>query len=132
MSKEPLRSETNCLNCNPTGAHRFCPHCGQENTVTRITFHHLFTHFFQDLTHYDNKFWKTIIYLLFKPASVTKAYTSGKRLSFLPPMRLYIFTSFVTFLLISLCGKKQIRTICRSGVRPGVTEIRAGTSSVPQ
>jgi hypothetical protein len=102
MSKEKLRSQTNCLNCNQKVEHRFCPHCGQENTITRISFHHLFTHFFQDLTHYDNKFWKTIIYLLFKPASVTKAYTSGKRLSFLPPMRLYIFTSFITFFLLSL------------------------------
>ncbi|HSQ45662.1 MAG TPA: DUF3667 domain-containing protein [Lutibacter sp.] len=109
MSKEPLRSETNCLNCNQEVAHRFCPHCGQENTVTRITFYHLFTHFFQDLTHYDNKFWKTIIYLLFKPASVTKAYTSGKRLSFLPPFQLYIFTSFVTFLLISLFPAENVK-----------------------
>jgi len=102
MSKEKLRSETNCLNCNQKVEHRFCPHCGQENTITRITFHHLFTHFFKDLTHYDNSFWRTIVYLLFKPAAVTKAYTLGKRLSFLPPMRLYIFTSFITFLLISL------------------------------
>ena len=102
MSKEKLRLETNCLNCNQKVEHRFCPHCGQENTVTRITFHHLFTHFFKVLTHYDNSFWRTIVYLLFKPAAVSKAYISGKRKSFLAPMRLYIFTSFVTFFLISL------------------------------
>ncbi len=125
MSKEPIRSETNCLNCNQKVMHRFCPHCGQENTVTRITFHHLFTHFFQDLTHYDNKFWKTIIYLLFKPAAVTKAYTSGKRLSFLPPMRLYIFTSFVTFLLISLFPAKnaEIMTSAKSKVENAVPKF---------
>jgi len=44
----------------------------------------------------------TIFYLLFKPAALSKAYTSGKRKSFLAPMRLYIFTSFITFLLLSL------------------------------
>ena len=102
MAKEKIRSENNCLNCNKKVEHRFCPHCGQENSETKITFHHLFTHFFQDLTHYDNSFWRTIFYLLFKPAAVSKAYTSGKRKSFLAPMRLYIFTSFITFLLISL------------------------------
>lgn len=109
MSKEKLRWETNCLNCNQKVEHRFCPHCGQENTEIRITFHHLFTHFFQDLTHYDNSFWRTIIYLLFKPAAVSKAYTSGKRKSFLAPMRLYIFTSFVTFLLISLFPSENVK-----------------------
>ncbi|MDO9276347.1 MAG: DUF3667 domain-containing protein [Lutibacter sp.] len=102
MSKEKLRSETNCLNCNHIVEQRYCPNCGQENTVIRKSFYHLFIHFFENLTHYDNSFWRTIFYLLFKPAAVTKAYTSGKRTSFLPPMRLYIFTSFVTFLLISL------------------------------
>jgi len=102
MSKEKLRSETNCLNCNHEVENRYCPNCGQQNTEIKITFHHLFTHFFKDLTHYDNSFWRTIIYLLFKPAAVSKAYTSGQRLSFLPPMKLYFFTSFVTFLLISL------------------------------
>ncbi|WP_372769239.1 DUF3667 domain-containing protein [Lutibacter sp.] len=102
MSKEKLRLETNCLNCNHEVKERYCPNCGQQNTEIKVTFHHLFTHFFKDLTHYDNSFWRTIIYLLFKPAAVSKAYTSGQRLSFLPPMRLYIFTSFVTFLLISL------------------------------
>ncbi|MBK5209373.1 MAG: DUF3667 domain-containing protein [Flavobacteriaceae bacterium] len=102
MSKEKLRSETNCLNCNHVVEKRYCSNCGQENSEIRVTFHHLFTHFFQDLTHYDNSFWRTIIYLLFKPAAVTKAYTSGQRLSFLPPMRLYIFTSFITFFILSL------------------------------
>lgn len=102
MSKEKLRSETNCLNCNHVVEKRYCSNCGQENTEIRVTFHHLFSHFFKDLTHYENSFWRTIFYLLFKPAAVTKAYTSGQRLSFLPPMRLYIFTSFVTFFLISL------------------------------
>lgn len=102
MSKEKIRSETNCLNCNHVVEKRYCSNCGQENSEIKVTFHHLFSHFFQDLTHYDNSFWRTIFYLLFKPAAVTKAYTSGQRLSFLPPMRLYIFTSFITFFLLSL------------------------------
>ena len=101
MSKEKLRIDKNCLNCQQTVKHRYCPHCGQENTEITKSFHHLFTHFFEDLTHYDSSFWKTIIYLFFKPAALTKEYLSGKRLSFLAPIRLYIFISFITFFLIS-------------------------------
>jgi len=102
MSKEKLRIDKTCLNCNHVVEQRYCPHCGQENIKTSPTFHHLFIHFFEDLTHYDNAFWRTIFYLFFKPAALTKAYVEGKRLSFLAPVRLYIFISFITFLLISL------------------------------
>lgn len=100
MSRSALRKDKTCLNCNYVVENRFCPHCGQENTDTRKTFHHLFVHFFEDLTHYENSFWKTIRNLFFKPAALTKEYLSGKRLSYLAPVRLYIFISFVTFFLI--------------------------------
>ncbi|WP_445452603.1 DUF3667 domain-containing protein [Flavobacterium sp. 25HG05S-40] len=102
MSRSPLRKDKTCLNCRYVVENRFCPNCGQENTDTRKTFHHLFVHFFEDLTHYENSFWKTIRNLLVKPAALTKEYLSGKRLSYLAPVRLYIFISFVTFFVISV------------------------------
>ncbi|MEI7510157.1 MAG: DUF3667 domain-containing protein [Flavobacterium sp.] len=100
--KNPLRKDKTCLNCNHVVAERFCPNCGQENTDTRKTFFHLFVHFFEDLTHYENAFWKTIKNLILKPSSLTKEYLSGKRMSYLAPVRLYIFISFVTFFLITV------------------------------
>jgi hypothetical protein len=102
MSKSILRKDKTCLNCNYVVGNRFCPNCGQENTDTRKTFYHLFVHFFEDLTHYENAFWKTIKNLLLKPAALTKEYLSGKRLSYLAPVRLYIFISFITFFLITI------------------------------
>ena len=105
--KSPIRKDKTCLNCNHVVAERFCPNCGQENTDTRKTFYHLFVHFFEDLTHYENAFWKTIRNLLFKPAALTKEYLSGKRLSYLAPVRLYIFISFVTFLFINVLTSSE-------------------------
>jgi len=102
MSKSHLRKDKTCLNCRHVVEQRFCPNCGQENTESRKTFHHLFVHFFEDLTHYENAFWRTIKNLLFKPSSLTKEYLSGKRLSYLAPVRLYIFISFITFFLITV------------------------------
>jgi hypothetical protein len=90
------------LNCGHQVAERFCPNCGQENIESRKTFHHLFVHFFEDLTHYENAFWRTIRNLLFKPSALTKEYLSGKRLSYLAPVRLYIFISFITFFFITI------------------------------
>ncbi len=106
MAKEPIRLEKTCLNCNDTVEQRFCPNCGQENIETRKSFYHIFTHFIKDLTHYDNTFWKTIYNLIFKPAALSKAYISGKRLYYLNPTRLYIFTSFMTFLILSVFSTK--------------------------
>lgn len=102
MSHSPIRKDKTCLNCRHVVEQKFCPNCGQENTDSRKTFHHLFIHFFEDLTHYENAFWRTIKNLLFKPSSLTKEYLSGKRLSYLAPVRLYIFISFITFLLIAM------------------------------
>lgn len=111
--KSPLRKDKTCLNCNYVVDSRFCPNCGQENTDTRKTFHHLFIHFFEDLTHYENAFWKTIKNLLLKPASLTKEYLSGKRLSYLAPVRLYIFISFVTFFLMAVLPDNEDKEIIK-------------------
>lgn len=106
MSHNKIREDKTCLNCRHVVEQKFCPNCGQENSDTRKTFHHLFVHFFEDLTHYENAFWKTIKNLLFKPSTLTKEYLSGKRLSYLAPVRLYIFISFITFLLIAMFPSK--------------------------
>ena len=96
-----LRADKTCLNCGHQVEERYCPQCGQENIETRQPFHFLFTHFFEDLTHYDGQFWGTIKNLLFKPGKLTNAYLEGKRQMFVPPVKLYIFVSFVTFLFVA-------------------------------
>lgn len=106
MGKGLIRQDKTCLNCNYTVKERFCPNCGQENTETRKSFYHIFSHFFKDFTHYDNAFWRTIYNLLFKPAALSRAFMSGKRLYYLDPIRLYIFISFITFFIISVFPNK--------------------------
>jgi len=114
MSHNKIREDKTCLNCRHVVEQKFCPNCGQENSDTRKTFHHLFVHFFEDLTHYENAFWKTIKNLLVKPSTLTKEYLSGKRLSYLAPVRLYIFISFITFLLIAMFPNKVSEEINKS------------------
>ncbi len=99
MSHQPLRTENNCLNCGQEVPYRFCSHCGQENIESRMSFWSLVAHFFEDLTHYEGKFWKTLKQLFFKPGQLTLSFLEGKRNASLPPVRLYIFVSFLTFFL---------------------------------
>ncbi|HEX9981002.1 MAG TPA: DUF3667 domain-containing protein [Flavobacterium sp.] len=100
--KKNLRTDRTCLNCYSVVEKRFCTNCGQENTETRSSFGHLATHFAEDLTHYDNAFWKTIKYLLVRPGRLTIEYLEGKRQKFVPPVKLYIFINFLTFFLLSV------------------------------
>ena len=107
--KKNYRKDKTCLNCRHVVAQKFCPNCGQENTDVRKTFFHLFVHFFEDLTHYENAFWRTMKNLIIKPAALTKEYLSGKRLSYLAPVRLYIFISFVTFFIVSFLPSTLVK-----------------------
>ncbi len=111
MSKNHIRKDKTCLNCNYVVENKFCPNCGQENSETRKSFHHLFLHFFEDLTHYENAFWKTIKNLLFKPAFLSKEYLAGKRLAYLAPVRLYIFISFITFFLLAILPNEELKHV---------------------
>ncbi|RZJ36638.1 MAG: DUF3667 domain-containing protein [Flavobacterium sp.] len=101
MGKLVVRRDNTCLNCGAEVPEIYCSHCGQENVEVHKSFIHLFSHFIEDLTHYDSGFWKTIKYLLFRPARLTKLYLTGRRKSFVPPVKLYIFINFAAFFLLS-------------------------------
>lgn len=102
MSNHKLRADKECENCGYTVDIAYCSNCGQKNVETRQSFWHLITHFAEDFTHYDSAFWKTIKYLLFRPAKLTIAYLQGYRQKYVAPVKLYIFISFVTFFLPNL------------------------------
>lgn len=106
---DELRQDKTCQNCGHVVNEIYCPSCGQKNIETRQSFVHLIGHFAEDFTHYDTALWKTIKYLLFYPAKLTREYLSGKRQSYVLPVKLYIFTSFITFLLLALVNGYEHR-----------------------
>lgn len=99
MSHIPQRKEKDCLNCGTVVQGRYCHECGQENVVPKETFWHMLTHFFNDITHFDGSFFTTAKDLLFKPGFLSKEYVSGKRVKYLHPVRMYVFTSAIFFLV---------------------------------
>ncbi|AHF17974.1 hypothetical protein NIASO_17940 [Niabella soli DSM 19437] len=104
------RAENNCLNCGNTVEQLFCTHCGQENLQLHDSTWHYISHYFQDLFHYDGKFWHTIKNLFIKPGQVAKEFCQGKRFANLDPVRLYVFVSTVFFLLFFLIPQHQDET----------------------
>lgn len=99
MSHYKERKEKNCLNCNAEVQGKYCHICGQENIEPKETFWSLVTHFVYDVLHFDGKFFSTLIYLLTNPGFLSHEYLRGRRASYLHPIKMYVFTSAVFFIL---------------------------------
>ena len=62
----------------------------------------------EDLFDLDSRFMRTMKPLLFKPGRLTRDYMQGRRFRYAPPMRLYIFSSIVFFLLAALLSNDSM------------------------
>ncbi len=99
MSHNKERKEKICLNCKAAIYGRYCHVCGQENIEPKEGFLHLVNHFVEDITHFDGKFFVTLKDLLFKPGFLSTEYLKGRRATYLHPIRMYVFTSAIFFLI---------------------------------
>ncbi len=100
MAHEHLRKEKDCLNCGTIVTGDYCPHCGQKNVEPKQSLGHMISHFFQDVTHFDGKFFETIKVLITKPGFLSEEYMKGRRAKYVDPVRMYLFLSFVLFFLM--------------------------------
>ncbi|MFZ1291516.1 MAG: DUF3667 domain-containing protein [Melioribacteraceae bacterium] len=101
-----LNKSKHCLNCHKDIDYaNYCSNCGQLNTDKKLTFKQLLNDFLGDYFTFDSKFFKSLIPLLIKPGHLTREYLSGKRVSYILPLRLYIFTTFVFFFVVTLNTK---------------------------
>ena len=109
VSHSKIRSEKICLNCGTETTGRYCPACGQENIEPKQSVWHLITHFFSDITHFDGKFFVTVKDLFVKPGFLSREICRGRRVSYLDPIRMYIFTSAIFFLIFfSMINVKNV------------------------
>lgn len=88
-----------CLNCGSLLTGTYCSQCGQKNIPKRQTLGELFENFLGSFFSYESKFFKTIRYLLFRPGFLAKEYNAGRRERYYHPARMYVFISFIYFLL---------------------------------
>lgn len=125
------RKEKNCLNCNAQVHGKYCHICGQENIEPAESAWHLVTHFFNDITHFDGKFFSTLKLLITKPGFLSAEYKRGRRANYLNPVRMYIFTSFIFFIIlfsVFKIGEKDITgTSARTAVPDAVVEAMDST-----
>ena len=92
----------NCLNCDAPLHGEFCSRCGQSSRGVKDFFLTLVNEAFEDVFSRNSRVWKTFIYLLFMPGLLSKEYCKGRRVSYVRPVKLYLFTSIFFFLTLAL------------------------------
>lgn len=95
---------SSCLNCKTPLDGAFCHHCGQEDTHYVRGIGSLLTEFFGETGNWDGRVWRTLVPLFFRPAFLSNEYVRGRRVPYVPPLRLYLFISIVAFIIFSQVG----------------------------
>ncbi len=97
-----------CPNCGATVTAHFCANCGQKNENPLHSLWHFIGEATEDLTHADSRVWSTIGTLLFKPGFLTLEFLAGRRVRYLPPIRLYLVMSVLFFLFAALTPHHEL------------------------
>ena len=108
LKARKLAGSEQCLNCGTELKGPFCYFCGQPDRNFMRFFPVLLRDLMEDLLDLDSRFIRTMKPLLFKPGRLTRDYMEGRRFRYAPPMRLYIFSSIVFFLLAALLSSDWI------------------------
>lgn len=105
-----------CANCETQFSGRFCPNCGQAVREYDKPFSFVFYNFMGDFFAFDTRFFRTIAALLFKPGYLSKEYIEGRRVRYAPPFRIFVFVSFVLFLLLQNYTNRGLTTVLDSDI----------------
>lgn len=98
------RESVYCRNCDAYASDHYCPHCGQETNEhlpsAREFVHEFVLHYFAA----EGRLWRTLGALVLHPGRLTIEYLRGRKRKYVLPLRLYLTTSVVFFLLLKLAA----------------------------
>ena len=103
-SLTPWVSPSVCPNCATTITGPFCASCGQAQKNINRSIWAVVAELFDDMFQFDSRVSHTLQVLLFKPGRITAEYLAGKRMRYIPPVRLYLIISFLFFVILPFLG----------------------------
>jgi hypothetical protein len=62
----------------------------------------------EELFNLDTRLFRTLRRLLFQPGRLTVEYVAGRRAGYVPPLRLFVFSSFILFLLLGILSTQTV------------------------
>jgi len=102
LKRKPAAPHENvvCKNCGTIFTGHYCPNCGQAVRDFDRPISFIFYNFLGDFFAFDTRFFRTLFLLIVRPGFLTKEYFDGRRVRYAPPFRIFIFVSFLLFLLL--------------------------------
>lgn len=97
-----------CSNCGSPMAGEYCSVCGQSRRHFLRFFPAVVGDFIAETFEIDGRLSRTLRTLLLQPGKLTNEYIAGRRVHYSPPVRFYLFTSLLAFLLISFEVNKSL------------------------
>ena len=87
---------SNCENCATALQGPYCHACGQHGNNPLKSFKHAIEDVFESFWHVDGRIFRTLRDLLL-PWRVINNYLAGQRVRYIPPLRIFVILSLVTF-----------------------------------
>ena len=114
-----------CPNCHSilTEEALYCQHCGQKRIHPKDhSVVHLIIESVSDFFHFDSKFFRTLIPLIFKPGFLTIEFLRGRRARYFQPFKLFLFISFLYFLASGIFSHSKKTYDFESAANPAVSD----------
>lgn len=119
-----------CANCDAPLQGPFCHACGQPEKTPIRDVVSLGTDAFDYLFDVDARLWRTLRDLFFRPGRLTQGYLAGKRMSFVRPLRIYLVTSAILFVVISSMADIGMDVAENGEVQFGPMKARVGDTEL--
>jgi hypothetical protein len=91
-----------CSNCGEELHGDYCHRCGQPGRHYRMPLRELVTDLLQDLLTLDSRLFRSVVPLLLRPGFLTREFNEGRRIRYIPPLRLYLFVSVLFLVLLAV------------------------------
>src|SRR3954465_1812058 len=110
-ASERRTPERPCLNCGDPTPGNFCRNCGQRKVEVQVSLVRMLMEALDDQFSINSALPRTVGALLARPGRLTREYMSGRIVRYIPPFRLYLVTSVVFFLMLSLVPELRNPTV---------------------
>lgn len=111
-----------CRNCGTVLQGPYCHVCGQHGHDPLRSVAHAVEDVFESFWHLDGRVFRTLRDLLV-PGRLAAAYLDGRRARYLPPLRLFVILTVLTFFV----GKLTLHIAPQDAAQPGAAELGTPT-----
>lgn len=120
-----------CANCGTPLQGGWCHQCGQLGEDFHRSALKLVGEAFEGLFHFDSRLWRTLPGLIYNPGRLTRDYLLGHRAPQIPPLRLFLVTLLVVFMVGNLTPKSH-HAVNAASVQTKTGETKSLEDLTPQ